>query len=128
VRNLAVARRYAKALLLIGKEDGQAETYREELDGFCGSAFGKSALWNRRSPTPFMALSADRKARIGNGNGKAVSLSDLMKAFLLLIFEKGRVRIRKYISMTSIRGWRMSCKGSRSCDPGHRHGASIGYR
>jgi F-type H+-transporting ATPase subunit delta len=31
VKNLAIARRYAKALLLIGKEDGKTDTYREEL-------------------------------------------------------------------------------------------------
>ena len=33
MRNLSIARRYAKALLLIGQEDGQAETYRTELEG-----------------------------------------------------------------------------------------------
>ncbi len=31
MKNLAIARRYAKALLMIGKEDGQTETYKEEL-------------------------------------------------------------------------------------------------
>ena len=36
MKNLAIARRYAKALLLIGKEDGQTETYREELAGISG--------------------------------------------------------------------------------------------
>ncbi|MCK5192958.1 MAG: F0F1 ATP synthase subunit delta, partial [Desulfobulbaceae bacterium] len=36
MKNLTVARRYAKALLIIGKEDGKAETYREEIDGFAG--------------------------------------------------------------------------------------------
>ena len=36
MKNLKVARRYAKALLIIGKEDGQAETYREELNAFSG--------------------------------------------------------------------------------------------
>ena len=34
MKNLAIARRYAKALLLIGKEDGKTETYREELGAF----------------------------------------------------------------------------------------------
>ena len=33
MKNLAIARRYAKALLLISKEDGQTENYRKELDG-----------------------------------------------------------------------------------------------
>ena len=36
MKNLTIARRYAKALLIIGKEDGNAETYREELEGFAG--------------------------------------------------------------------------------------------
>ena len=34
MKNLTIARRYAKALLIIGKEDGQAEIYGKELDGF----------------------------------------------------------------------------------------------
>ena len=34
MKNLVIARRYAKALLLIGKEDGNTETYRDELAGF----------------------------------------------------------------------------------------------
>ena len=32
MKNLAIARRYAKALLLIGKEDDQTDTYRRELE------------------------------------------------------------------------------------------------
>jgi F-type H+-transporting ATPase subunit delta len=36
MKNLVIARRYAKALLLIGKEDGQAEAYKEELAGWPG--------------------------------------------------------------------------------------------
>ncbi len=34
MKNLAIARRYAKALLLIGKEDNQIDTYRQELEDF----------------------------------------------------------------------------------------------
>jgi F-type H+-transporting ATPase subunit delta len=41
VKNLAIARRYAKALLLIGKEDGQTDTYREELGAFANLSAGK---------------------------------------------------------------------------------------
>ena len=36
MKNLAIARRYAKALLLIGKEDGQADGYRDELSAVAG--------------------------------------------------------------------------------------------
>ncbi|MBW2055770.1 MAG: F0F1 ATP synthase subunit delta, partial [Deltaproteobacteria bacterium] len=34
MKNLKIARRYAKALLIIGKEDDKAESYKEELDRF----------------------------------------------------------------------------------------------
>jgi F-type H+-transporting ATPase subunit delta len=44
VKNLTIARRYAKALLIIGKEDGQAETYRKELDGFARMISGEKEL------------------------------------------------------------------------------------
>ena len=33
MKNLSIARRYAKALLLIGLEDGNTQLYRDELDG-----------------------------------------------------------------------------------------------
>jgi F-type H+-transporting ATPase subunit delta len=36
MKNLAVSRRYAKALILIGQEDGQAEQYNEELAAVVG--------------------------------------------------------------------------------------------
>ena len=42
MKNLAIPRRCAKALLLIGKEDGQTETYGKELAGFSGLIKEKS--------------------------------------------------------------------------------------
>jgi F-type H+-transporting ATPase subunit delta len=44
VKNFAIARRYAKALLLIGKEDGQTEQYREELQGVAELLAGQKHL------------------------------------------------------------------------------------
>ena len=44
MKNLAIARRYAKALLLIGKEEGKAEVYRKELDGFSSLVAKEKAL------------------------------------------------------------------------------------
>ncbi len=32
MKNLSISRRYAKALMLIGEEDGNADQYRKELD------------------------------------------------------------------------------------------------
>ncbi|MBU2522504.1 MAG: F0F1 ATP synthase subunit delta, partial [Proteobacteria bacterium] len=44
MKNMVIARRYAKALLLIGKDDGQAESYREELDNIAGLVTGEKEL------------------------------------------------------------------------------------
>jgi len=44
MKNLAVARRYAKALLLISKEDGQTDAYRKELSGFADLMEQENAL------------------------------------------------------------------------------------
>ena len=34
MKNVAISKRYASALMLIAKEDGQTDKYREELTGF----------------------------------------------------------------------------------------------
>ena len=44
MKNLAISRRYAKALLLIGKEDDNAEKYKEELDGFASLVIRRLVL------------------------------------------------------------------------------------
>jgi F-type H+-transporting ATPase subunit delta len=44
MKNLAVARRYAKALLLIGEQDGQIETYRNELQSVAGLVANNNQL------------------------------------------------------------------------------------
>ena len=88
MKNLSIARRYAKALMLIGKEDGQAETYREELAGIAG----------------LMAENRDLEQAVGNplydasGRKKVLEaliekagVSTAIKSFLLLLFDKGRI-------------------------------------
>jgi len=87
VKNLTIARRYAKALLIIGKEDGQAETYREELDGF-ESLITKEAELERAICNPLYSAS-DRKKVLQTVIAK-VGLSKVMASFLLLLFDKGR--------------------------------------
>jgi len=88
MKNLAVSRRYAKALILIGQEDGQAEQYNKELtamvelldtqDGF------EQALVN-----PLINKN-DRKKLLEAVIASA-DLSDIMKSFLILLFAKGRI-------------------------------------
>ena len=87
MKNLTVARRYAKALLIIGKEDGNAETYREELEGFVGLMSQEKDL-EQAICNPLYAVS-DRKKVLETVIGK-VGVSKVMESFLLLLFDKGR--------------------------------------
>ncbi len=88
MKNLAIARRYAKALLLIGKEDGQTETYREELNAFEALVKNQAALEQALINPLYDAV--DRRKVLGAVLEK-LGLSKVMNSFLLLLFEKGRV-------------------------------------
>ncbi len=88
MKNLAIARRYAKALLLIGKEDGNTETYREELNLFVELLNQQSQL-NQALNNPL--YDADARKSVLNSVLEKLNLSKLMNAFLLLLFDKGRV-------------------------------------
>jgi F-type H+-transporting ATPase subunit delta len=88
VKNLAVARRYAKALLMIGKEDGQTETYKEELN--------RIAELIQREKTLEQALvnplyNAAGRRKVLESVIEKMNLSKVMNSFLLLVFEKGRL-------------------------------------
>lgn len=95
MKNLAVSRRYAKALILIGQEDGQAEQYNEELvsvvelfdtqDGFELALI--NPLYNKN----------DRK-KVLQAVLAATDLSAIMKSFLVLLFDKGRIGFLREIA------------------------------
>ncbi len=88
MKNLAIARRYAKALLLIGKDDGQAETYREELNEIAG-LLDRSPELEQAICNPLYDLSSRKQvllAIIGKLNP-----SKIMASYLLLLFDKGRI-------------------------------------
>jgi len=87
MKNLAIARRYAKALLLIGKEDGQAETYRQELDGLA-TLIGENEILEQAINNP-LYNATDREKVLAAVLSK-LNLSKVMTSFLLLLFEKGR--------------------------------------
>ncbi|MFC1811792.1 ATP synthase F1 subunit delta [Thermodesulfobacteriota bacterium] len=87
MKNLKVARRYAKALLLIGKEDDKTETYREELDGFA-SLIEREKELEQAISNPLYDV-ADRKKVLLSILEK-LNLSKVMTSFLVLLFDKKR--------------------------------------
>ena len=87
MKNLTIARRYAKALLIIGKEDGQAETYGDELDGFA-KLMAKEKELEQAIINPLYGASG-RKKVLETVIDK-VGISKIVASFLLLLFDKGR--------------------------------------
>lgn len=88
MKNLAIARRYAKALLLIGKEDGQTEQYRQELESIANLMDRERQLAD--TITNPLYKYGERKKVLELVVEKA-ALSKVMTAFMLLLFEKGRI-------------------------------------
>jgi F-type H+-transporting ATPase subunit delta len=88
VKNLAIARRYAKALLLIGKEDGQTEQYRQELESIANLMEQERELADTIA-NPLYKY-GERKEVLQQVVGKT-EISKVMSAFMLLLFEKGRI-------------------------------------
>lgn len=88
MKNLAIARRYAKALLLIGKEDGQTETYRTELNTVASLMDQSGDL--RQVITNPLYKAEDRKKVLG-AVVEDLHLSKSMSAFILFLFDKGRI-------------------------------------
>jgi F-type H+-transporting ATPase subunit delta len=87
MKNLAIARRYAKALLIIGKEDGQTEQYRQELNGVAQLMVEDKQLSDTIANPLYK--SGDRK-QVLQKIIEQLNLSKTMSSFLLLLFEKGR--------------------------------------
>lgn len=88
MKNLAIARRYAKALLLIGEEDGQAEHYRQELDGVARMLAEQKQLADTIANPLY---NAGERRQVLQVVVKKLNLSKVMDSFLLLLFEKGRI-------------------------------------
>lgn len=88
MKNLAVARRYAKALILIGTEDGQAESYRNELQGVT-ELFEKEKALELAVTNP-LYVAADRR-KVLEAVVEKLGLSQVISSFLMLLFDKGRI-------------------------------------
>ena len=95
MKNLAIARRYAKALLLIGKEDGQAETYKQELDAFARLMAEEKDL--ERAVTNPLYTSSQRK-KVLQAVIERLGLSPVMASFINLLFDKRRISFLSVIN------------------------------
>ncbi len=94
--SLIVAKRYAKALLEIGREDGKLEEYGRELGEVAGLLAQtpelESALANPGFPFE------QRKALLGAVLDKA-GLSPMVNNFLRLLMDRGRIKAARDISL-----------------------------
>lgn len=88
MRSSAISRRYAKALILIGKEEGQAETYRGELETIVGLMSKEPMLEQAVCNPLYNALS---RRNVLQSVIDKLELSKVIKSFLLLLFDKGRI-------------------------------------
>ncbi len=88
MKNLVIARRYAKALLLIGKEDGNTELYREELAGLSDLVEREKAL-EQAINNPL--YNAEGRKKVLETIIAIFELSPVMKSFLILLFDKRRL-------------------------------------
>ncbi|MCD6224979.1 MAG: ATP synthase F1 subunit delta [Deltaproteobacteria bacterium] len=88
MKNMAVSRRYAKALLLIGKDDGQAEVYKEELDGFSDLMEREKEL-EQAICNPLYDVEGRRK--VLQAVIEKLNLSKVIRSFLIFLFDKGRI-------------------------------------
>ncbi len=95
--NRKIARRYAKALINIGKQDGNYDKYWEELDAFT-SLFQREEELREVLFNPAFAI--PRRQAIIKEIGKRLGLSPIVTNFLHILVDKNRIR---YLSdITSI--------------------------
>jgi len=97
MKNTILAKRYAKALFAVGKDDGALDSYIEPLQNF--------AQMYRDLPEMSDALTnpmypQDVKEKVMEELVKAASLSQVMANFLNLLVQKGRAEVLPDIAET----------------------------
>lgn len=85
-----VARRYAKALLKIGQEDGNAERYGEELALFEGFLKAEERL---RSVLTNPAIHPSQRKAVVKDLAPRLDLSEVVLKFLELLVERNRIPV-----------------------------------
>lgn len=87
MRSSAIARRYAKALILIGKEDGRAEKYRDELDTFISLLDSQPALEQTINNPLFDTV---KRKQLLISVLEKLEFSSVIRSFFQLLFSKQR--------------------------------------
>lgn len=87
MKNIAISRRYAQALMLIGKEDKKADKYREELSGLAALMKTETEL-NDTICNPLYAM--EERRMVLQEVLKKLKVSKVIKFFTILLFDKGR--------------------------------------
>ncbi|MDY0376428.1 MAG: ATP synthase F1 subunit delta [Desulfobacterium sp.] len=95
MKSVSVSRRYATALMLIGKEDGKSDAYRRELDGIV-QFFDANPEFEQTISNPLYDKNDRKNVLIAVlDKGK---LSKVMKSFLVLLFVKSRIGFIREVS------------------------------
>jgi F-type H+-transporting ATPase subunit delta len=94
VIGLRIARRYAKALMTIGREDARAEKYKKELAGMVKLLEEQKELEQAISNPLY---NAEGRKKVLQAVVGRLSLSKVMSSFLFLCFDKGRIQYLKDI-------------------------------
>ena len=90
MKNVKLARRYAKALLIIGRDEGKTEVFRSELSAFVGLLDSYPDLEAAIANPIYNA--AGRGALLVEVSSH-MGLSKALSAFLKLLFDKGRFNL-----------------------------------
>jgi len=88
MKKMSVARRYARALLILGKEEDQADLYGEELNRFAQLIASESEF---RQVISNPLYGAEKRKMILTQVLEKMDLSRVINSFLLLLFDKRRL-------------------------------------
>jgi F-type H+-transporting ATPase subunit delta len=90
VKQIILARRYAKALFAVGKEDGKLDDYSEALQGLAGLYATDSGLADALT-NPLYPL--DVREKVMEGVVASIGVDKIMSNFLNLLVEKKRADV-----------------------------------
>jgi F-type H+-transporting ATPase subunit delta len=96
VTSLIVAKRYAKALLELGKEEGQMEQYGQELAEMVAT-FDASPELEKVLANP--AIERDARKRVLEAVLEKMGLSPMVNNFFRLLMDRGRINQTRNILM-----------------------------